>query len=118
MKQKSDSPLTKSVLKQELGALEKRMDKRFVTKTFFENSIEKLLQGIRREIGFAVETVVEKLEYRFTQINDQNLTKLDSISKELEEMREDKIIGGHQVEEKLDDYGKRIAKLEHSQQST
>ena len=63
MKRKNDSAdvLTKNVLKQELGLLEKRMDKKFVTKNFFENSIDKLLQGIRKEFAFAIEGVVKKL---------------------------------------------------------
>lgn len=87
-----------------------------VTKKFFLKSINGLLQGIRNEIKFSAEVVIDKLEKRMQEVNDRNFTKLDSISKEFEEMREDKIIGGHQVEEKLDDYGKRIAKLEHFQQ--
>ena len=85
----------------------------FLTKEFFLKSIDALLKGIRNEIKFSVEVVTEKLERRMQEINDRNFTKLDSISKELEEMREDRTIGGHQIKEKLHNHEKRIAKLEH-----
>jgi len=89
----------------------------FVTKTFFLKSIDGLLQGIRNEIRLSAEVVVEKLERRMHETNDRNFTKLDFISKEIEQIREDKIIGGYQVEEKLDNHEKRIGKLEHARQA-
>ena len=90
MKQKSDSPLTKSVLKQELGALEKRMDKRFVTKDYLNNTIDMLLQGIRREFTFAIEGVVKKFNERLTKHTSLILTTVDPLLKELEDRKEDR----------------------------
>ena len=92
MKRKNDSAdvLTKNVLKQELGLLEKRMDKKFVTKNFFENSIDKLLQGIRKEFAFAIEGVVEKFNEKFNKHTSLILTTVDPLLKELETRREDR----------------------------
>lgn len=87
-----------------------------VTKKFFLRSVDGLLQGIRNEIRFSADVVIDKLEKRMQETNDRNFTKLDSISKELAQIREDKIIGGHQVEEKLDNHEQRIQKLEQVQQ--
>lgn len=110
MKQKnsSSSLVTKGYFKKEL-------------KQELNSTIDRLLQGIRREITFAIETVTEKLEKRFQEISDKSLTKLDGIAKELEQVREDRIIGDHQAEqikEKVEDHEKRIGKLEHTQQTT
>jgi len=136
MKQRNNSsnnlvtkPFFKKELKREFGVFEerfeKRMEKKFVTKDYFKtelnDTIDRLLQGIRREITFAMETVTERLERRMQEINNKNFTKLDSISKELEGIREDKILGDYQSSElkkQVDNHEKRISKIEQAQQAT
>lgn len=121
MKQKNDSPLTKGVFKQELGELEKRMDKKFVTKTFFENSIDKFLQGIRREFTFAFEGVMEKFEQKLTKHTSLILTTVDPLLKELETRREDRVIAASQhskLKNQVYNHEKRIQKIEHIQTTT
>ena len=120
MKQKSDSPLTKSVFKQELGALEKRMDKRFITKDYLSNTIDMLLQGIRREFIFATEGVVEKFEQKLTKHTSLILTTVDPLLKELETRRQDRELAAEhdrRINKKIYDHDKRIKKLERLQQS-
>lgn len=122
MKQKNNlsDVLTKNVLKQELGGLEKRMDKKFVTKDFFENSIDKLLQGIRREFTFTIEGTMVKFEEKLTKHTSLILTTVDPLLKELETRRQDREIASDhsiRVKQRLDNHKKRIAKLEHLQQT-
>lgn len=53
------------------------------------------------------------------QYHDKTMTKLDDIVKELEEMREDRILGAHQTSElrkNVDDHEKRITSLEKARQ--
>lgn len=120
MKQKSDSPLTKSVLKQELGLLEKRMDKKFITKDYLSNTIDMLLQGIRREFTFAIEGVVEKFNEKLTKHTSLILTTVDPLLKELETRREDREIAVSQhskLKNQVNNHEKRIQKIEHIQQT-
>ena len=120
MKQKSDSPLTKDVFKQELGAFEKRIEKRSVTKDYLSNIIDMLLKGIRREFIFAIEGVVEKFEQKLTKHTSLILTTVDPLLKELETRREDREIATSQhskLKSQVDNYGKRIKKIEQIQQT-
>lgn len=97
---------------------QKKSSAEYITKSFFERSITQLLQGIRREIEFSAETVIEKLERKMQEHNDANLTRLDKIVKELENMREDRIIGDNQskqVRQQVDNHEKRIKRLEVTQ---
>lgn len=119
MKQKSDSPLTKNVFKQELGALEKRMDKTFVTRDYLSNTIDMLLRGVRREFTFAIEGVVEKFNEKLTKHTSLILTTVDPLLKELETRREDREIATSQyskLKNQVDNHEKKIQKLKHAQQ--
>lgn len=89
----------------------------FITKGYFEETLIRLLHGIRNEIIFAISNAVDEMEKRVKKINDINLTKLDSIAKELEEMREDRILSSHQTPElrkRVDHHERRISRLEKS----
>ncbi len=115
MKQKnnsSDDLVTKDFLKKE-----------FVTKDYFKtelnDTIDRLLQGIRQEITFSAEVITEKLEQRLTKHTSLILTTVDPLLKELETRQQDREIASDQsmkVEKKLDNHEKRIQKLEHAQQ--
>ncbi len=121
MKQKNDSSLTKSVFKQELGLLEKHIDKRFITKDYLSNTIDMLLQGIRREFTFAIEGVVEKFNEKLTKHTSLILTTVDPLLKELETRREDREIASSQsarIKDKIDNHEKRIRKIEQVQQAS
>lgn len=120
MKQKNDSSLTKSVFKQELGLLEKYMDKRFITKDYLSNTIDMLLQEIRREFTFAIEGVVEKLNEKLTEHTSLILTTVDPLLKELETRREDREIAASQhskLKSQVNNHETRIKKIEHIQQA-
>ena len=125
MNQKNNTSeiVTKGLLKEELGALEKRMEKKFVTKDYFKtelnDTIDRLLQGIRREITFSAETITEKLERKLTEHTSRILTTVDPLLKELETRRQDREIASEQsirVAERIKDHEKRIGKLEQAQQ--
>lgn len=119
MKKKNDSLLIKNLFKQELGLLEKRMDKRFITKDYLNHTVDMLLLGIRREFTFAVEGVVEKFEQKLTKHTSLVLITVDPLLKELETRREDRAIAASQhskLKNQVDNYGKRIQKLEQIQQ--
>lgn len=120
MKQKSDSPLTKNVFKQELGALEKRIGERFITKDYLNNAIDMLLRGIRREFTFSIEGVVEKFEQKLTKHTSLVLTTVDPLLKELETRREDRAIAASQhskLRDQVHSHEKRIKKIERIQQT-
>lgn len=120
MKQKNDSPLTKDVFKHELGALEKRMDKKFITKNYLDHIIDMFLQGIRREFVFAIEGVVVKFEQKLTKHTSLILTTVDPLLKELETRREDRAIAASQhskLKNQADKHEKRIRRIEHIQQA-
>jgi len=90
-----------------------------ITRDFLEKTLMGFLEAIRREFSYGMETLTEKLENRFQEISDKSLTKLDGIAKELEGMREDKIIGSDQtarLQKKVGNHETRISKLEHAQQ--
>lgn len=79
-----------------------------VTKQFLEEKFLGLREDLREEISINGDSLDEKNRgYR-----DQILTGLDRVMKELETMREENTVGGHQVGEKLDDHERRITKLE------
>lgn len=120
MKQKSDSLLTKGVFKQEIGALEKRMDKRFITRGYLNHTIDMLLQGIRREFTFTIEGVVEKFNEKLTKHTSLILTTVDPLLKELETRQQDREISTEQYvgfTRKIDSHEKRIQKIERLQQT-
>lgn len=92
-----------------------------ITKEYFENTLTRLLSGIRNEITFAIDGAVEKITINMYKTNDGNLTKLDSIVKELEEMREDRALGAYQtttLREDIDDHEIRIKRIEKLQRIT
>lgn len=72
MKQKNNSSnlVTKGYFKKEL-------------KQELNSIIDRLLQGIRREITFAMETVTEKLERKLTEHTSRILTTVDPLLKSL-----------------------------------
>lgn len=88
-----------------------------ITKDYFEKSITALLQGIRREITFALEGTEERIGRQISEANDKSLKKLDGIAKELEEMREDRIIGSSQtrmLRKDVDSHEERLVTLERA----
>lgn len=103
---------------------QKNNSSNLVTKNYFKkelnDTIDRLLQGIRREITFAVETVTEKLEQKLTKHTSLILTTVDPLLKELETRQQDRILSTDQsrrVTEKIDDHEKRLVKLEQTQQA-
>lgn len=88
-----------------------------LTKDFFVKSLSRLTERIRDEVKFAIETSEEKMVRNIQEGNDKILTKLDSIVKDIEELKEDEDIGVDQIRElriEVDDHEKRIKKLERS----
>lgn len=104
MKQKSDSSqvVTKDYFKKEL-------------KKELDGTVGRLLQGIRREITFAMETVEEKFDRKLTKHTNLILTTVDPLLKELETRREDREIASSQsakIKDKVDNHEGRIKILE------
>ena len=108
MKQKNgdEDVVTKSFFKKEL----KKELSKFATKTDLRN-IEK---SLRSEM-LHVEQRGESLEDKMKQYKDEIITKIDGVMGELEAMREDSMIGTHQISElreEVDNHEKRINLLE------
>lgn len=97
---KKKNPLDEAITK---GYLE---DKLFE----LENHIEKRLDGrLDKKINGALQDQTNSI-----------MNKLDEIVSEIENMREDKVVGAYQTAElrkDVDKHEKRIAKLEHSQKA-
>lgn len=87
-----------------------------VTKDFLRKeldiTIERLLHGIRQEITFTIETVVDKFEKKLNKHTSLILTTVDPLLKELETRREDREIAAAQFARTE----KRIKKLEEVHQ--
>ena|SRR3989344_4613375 len=97
-----------------------------VTKDYFKkelkkelnDTIDRLLQGIRREITFSAEMIAEKLDQKLTKQTSLILTTVDPLLKELETRQQDRILATEQsrrVTEKIDNHEKRIKTLEKAQ---
>lgn len=106
---------------------QKAISSNLVTKDFFKkelkrelnDTIDRLLQGIRREITFSAELIEEKLERNLTKHTSLILTTVDPLLKELETRQQDRILGAEQLRratEKIDNHEKRIKKLEQVRQ--
>ncbi|MBI2430536.1 MAG: hypothetical protein HYV39_00795 [Candidatus Levybacteria bacterium] len=94
---------------------QKNSSEEYITKKYLDERFSVFAQSIRRETQFIVDTAIEKLENRLRQTNDKLFNMLDKIVKELEGMREDRIIGDHQakqVRQQVDNHEKRIKRLE------
>lgn len=100
-------------LKSEFGTFEKRLDKKFSTK--------KDLSTLEIRIDLKFDKFARKIDDNAQKYRDQILTSNDKLVKELQEMREENIIGTHQTVElrnRVETHEKRIGKLEHNQQVT
>lgn len=94
---------------------QKKSSEEYITKKYLDGRFNAFAQGIRKEIEFSAETVIEKIERKMQQANDRIFNMLDKIVKEFEGMREDRILGDHQekqVREQVDNHEKRIKRLE------
>ena len=83
-----------------------------VTKAFLEVELEVM----ETKIDIKLDQMEKRIDYNAQKYRDQILTKLDGVSKELEQTREDRIVGENQTKEKLGNHEKRIRKLEQFQQ--
>lgn len=97
MKQKNNSSnlVTKDFLKKELGALGFRFD---IKMDRLRTEIDDKAKGYRDEV----------------------LTKIDGVMGELQTMKEENIIGSHQItrlNDQVDNHEKRISKIEQAQQA-
>jgi hypothetical protein len=98
---------------------QKNNSSELVTKDYFKKelngTINRLLQGIHREITFAMETVEEKFDRKLTENTSLILTTVDPLLKELEIRREDREIASNQsagIKDRIDNHEKRIKILE------
>lgn len=97
---KNDLKKVEKSLRTELLRLEGRLEKKFVTKL---------------DLGDAMEGLEERVDERARRYRDELLTKLDGVMGELQNMREDNIIGTHQTSElsgRVDGHEVRITVLE------
>lgn len=96
---------------------QKKSKDEYITKKYLDERFDAFSQAFRKEMVFFGETLYEKIERKIQQVNDRLYNMLDKIIKELEEIREDKVIGAHQTKElreRVDDHDKRIKKLERN----
>lgn len=100
---------------------QKNLKDDYITKKYFDEKLNErfdaFAEGIRKEMQFTVDTAIEKLERKMQQTNDRLFNILDKIVKELEEIREDKVIGIHQTKKlqgQVDNHDKRIKRLEQT----
>ncbi len=94
---------------------QKKSSDEYITKKYLDERFDAFAQGIRKEVEFSGETLYEKIERKIQQTNDRLYNMLDKIVKELEDMREDRILGDHQakqVRQQVDNHEKRIKRLE------
>lgn len=87
-----------------------------------EGAIKKLLEKEIHDLISYIDARFEKVDARFEKVDDdarnyrdEVLTRMDGIVGELQTMREEKVVGGYQIEETMNDHEKRIKKLEKLQ---
>ncbi|PIR78910.1 MAG: hypothetical protein COX79_02445 [Candidatus Levybacteria bacterium CG_4_10_14_0_2_um_filter_36_16] len=85
-----------------------KKSKNLVTEEFLEEKLLDLREGI-----------IDQVNFKNRQYKDEIMTGLDKVVKELETIREDSIVGTHQIRElrvDVDNHEKRISKLEQTAQ--
>jgi len=85
-----------------------KKSKNLVTEEFLEEKLLDLREGI-----------IDQVNFKNRQYKDEIMTGLDKVVKELEAIREDSIVGTHQIRElrvDVDNHEKRISKLEQTAQ--
>ncbi len=108
---------------------QKNNSSNLVTKDFFRKelrqelniTVERLLHGIRQEIDFNTETVVDKFEKKLNNHTSLILTTVDPLLKELETRRQDRELAANhdrRVQKQIYNHEKRIKKIEQAQQSS
>ena len=105
---------TKTGMKQEFTAFEKRMDRKM------DNRFE--LQGkvFRLELKLSLQETTEQVRKMLQELRNDFFTKVDPLFKNLEVARQDRIIASDQsskLRKRVDNHEKRIKKLEQVPQS-
>jgi len=100
VKKQTDKPVSNNELKKEFDEFEKKLEKKFATKdNIFDMS----------------ETIIERVDERFNEINDKILTSADKIMKRLDDLDAENAAGTLQMRRltvTTDNHEKRIAALE------
>ncbi len=106
MKRKVDN--SSAVTKEDIDRLEEHLSR-------IDTSIALTQKLSRLEILSSASETQRRLERLIKDFKSENFTRLDGIVKELEDLREDKVIGISQTKElkkKAEEHEKRINKLE------
>lgn len=108
-------------LKEELGMFEMRLDKKFATKEDLKGFATKEgLSILEMRVALKFDDFARRIDENAQKYRDQILNSNDKVVKELETMREENIVGSHQVlrlNKKVGNHGKRISKIEKAQQT-
>lgn len=107
---KSNDVITKDFLREEFQQFGKLFDKKL-------SGLEKVLE-IKTDMKF--DSFAREIDENARKYRDQILNSNDKLVKELEEIREDKIIGSDQMtrlKNQVDSHEKKIRKIERIQQS-
>ena len=93
----------------------------YITKKDLEIALEKfaerILKAMHLNISQAISESEERTEEKHRKYHDENMNRLDEVMGELENIREDNMIGTYQtreLRENVDNHEKRISKLETS----
>lgn len=117
MKTKRPSRTTRQDPLQEIGKALLEIREKLVK---LEKEIDVTQKYLRVEIVTSALNIKQELGKKVQDLHNEELDKLDSIAKELEDMRQDKEIGAYQtaeIREDLTKLEKRIARLEKLQQA-
>lgn len=109
MKQKTAN--TNSATKGDLQQLERRFEKKFATKTDLKNEIG----ALETRIDIKFERFEQKIDDKAQKYRDEVLTKMDGVTKELETIREEQIVANRHIDfaiNKLVNHEKRLTKIE------
>ena len=96
-----------------------KKSKNLATEEFLKKELSDLHKEIKEEMLDLREGIIDQVDSKNRQYKDEILTGLDKVMKELEIIREDNVIGTHQIRElrvDVDNHEKRILKLEQPAQ--
>ncbi len=104
--------------KKDIENLKKYLDRNFVTKKDLFSTKDDLLV-VKEELQRRIDVLELRTDEKAQKYRDSVLTAIAGVMKELEGMREDRIIGSHQtlaLQKQVGNHEKRIKRLEQTHQ--
>lgn len=112
----NSSQITKSSLRKELLASEKRLEKKFATRDYLDRRFDNFAKAFRDELRFYMNSLLEDIQKELSKFKNQVFPLTEPLAKELETRQQDRAIAANQMSEvrhELQELDQRVTKFEH-----